>query len=132
MGSCSWFLLKPQHEVVQQFNTIGEICVEVDEVEDVCVESTAGPIDVFLDVKQLDSGDFVVANYIVQEEPTGVINGINTVFTLLNTPEVGTVAVLLNGLNLTDPDDFTIVGSIVTLVVPPIVGENLRITYLRQ
>lgn len=87
------------------------------------------------------SGDQTVAfvsevieqsNYIVREPPSGSINGVNTTFTLANTPVAGTEQVFLNGL-LQEPggsNDYTISGDTITYNTAPETGDRLVVTYL--
>lgn len=59
------------------------------------------------------------------ETPTGVTDGVNTVFTVLNTPKI----VVLNGLTLFQGDGYTLSGLTITLTVPPAIGSTLRTLY---
>ncbi len=65
------------------------------------------------------------------ETPTGLINGINTSYTLANVPSMFT-HVFLNGLlqDLGGGNDYTITGNTITMVVPPPTGSKLRVSYL--
>lgn len=68
------------------------------------------------------------------ETPTGTINGTNKTFTLANTPITGAVVLIYTPANqptqfLLYGVDFTMVGSVATLVVVPITGSSLFANY---
>jgi len=50
---------------------------------------------------------------------TGVIDGVNTDFTLSNTPVAGSQQVYLNGMIQTPGDDYTISGDTISFIEPP-------------
>lgn len=79
-----------------------------------------------LSISSLTSGNFVV-----NETPSGTINGSNTAFTTGNAPVAGTVQIFLNGLLQTLTTDYTISGSNITYVTAPLTGDILRITYIK-
>ncbi len=65
-------------------------------------------------VTPIDNVGLISSNFIFNEVPSGSVPG--TVFTLANTPQVGTVQVFLNGL-LQQPGsgkDYNIIGSTIT------------------
>lgn len=69
---------------------------------------------------------------IKRETPTGSVNGVNTTFTLANTPIAGTEEVFLNGL-LQDAgagNDYTISGGTITMLSAPLTGDKLRVNYI--
>lgn len=67
--------------------------------------------------------------FLFQETPTGVIDGVNTVFTTSAVP-TGIVLVFRGGaLQKGGGTDYTIVGSIITFVLAPDVGEIIRAIY---
>ena len=73
-------------------------------------------------------GDFVI-----RETPAGVLNGVNTTFTLANTPVTGSEEVYLNGI-LQEPggtDDYTISGLTITYNTAPISTDRLRVSYIK-
>ena len=74
-----------------------------------------------------------VANYVTREIPAGLIDGINAVFTLANTPVVGTEMIFLNGIlqDVGVGNDYTIVGATITFASAPVVGDKIRVTYLK-
>ena len=70
---------------------------------------------------------------VVRETPTGALNGVNTTYTLANTPVSGTEEVYLNGV-LQEPgasDDYQISGLTITYNVAPISTDRLRVSYLK-
>jgi len=70
-------------------------------------------------------------NFIDNETPSGDINGINTIFTLSQTPVSGSEHLYLNGL-LQDSGmdlDYTIVGRIIEFNVPPPTGSAMLCSY---
>jgi hypothetical protein len=72
------------------------------------------------------------ADFVTRETPTGTINGVNTTFTLANTPISGTEQVFLNGL-LQEPggNDYTISGVTITMATAPATGDRLRVNYMK-
>jgi hypothetical protein len=78
-----------------------------------------------LDAKA-DSADFVS-----KEVPTGLINGSNTSYSLVNTPISGTEHVYLNGVLQEEGagNDYTISGSTITYLTAPETGDKLVVSY---
>ena len=73
------------------------------------------------------------SNFVVRETPSGTINGVNTTFTLANTPIAGTEQIYLNGL-LQEPgagNDYTISGATITYLTAPATGDRLKATYFK-
>lgn len=71
------------------------------------------------------------AKFITRETPTGTLNGVNTTFTLANTPVAGSEEVFLNGL-LQEPaagNDYTISGATITYLTAPLATDRLRVNY---
>jgi hypothetical protein len=76
------------------------------------------------------SGIIITKNLIWNEEPTGTIDGINTIFTLVHLPLTAkTAMVFLNGILQGEGDDFALVGDEITFAVAPVVGDKIRVTY---
>ena len=72
-----------------------------------------------------------VDSYIANEVPSGLINSLNTDYTLANTPIVGTVMVYLNGL-LQFPGsggDYTISGTTISFVKAPHTASEVLVSY---
>lgn len=56
--------------------------------------------------------------------PAGVINGINTVFTLSSIPSpASSLLLFLNGILQTQGVDYTLVGATITYAVAPSIGD---------
>ena len=73
------------------------------------------------------------ANYVVRETPSGTVNGTNTSFTLAHTPAAGTESVFLNGI-LQEPgtgNDYTISTNSITFLFTPVVGDKIRVSYIK-
>lgn len=67
---------------------------------------------------------------IVQEAPSGTINGINVTFTLANTPPANSTVMLhLNGLILIQGTDYTISSATITMTTAPALGQTLYAVY---
>ena len=68
--------------------------------------------------------------HVDHETPTGSVNSVNTVFTLAYTPIAGTVLVFLNGV-LQEPSgtDYSISGTTITFIIPPLTGQRVRCFY---
>lgn len=76
-------------------------------------------------------GGLSASNFVFNEVPSGTINGINTTFTLANTPTAGTVRVFLRGLRMKLTTDYTISGSTITMINIPGTGDDLITDYLK-
>lgn len=79
-----------------------------------------------------DSG-LISSNFVFHEIPSGLINSLNTTYTLANTPVAGTVQVFLNGL-LQAPGvglDYTISGTTITFVKAPRTNSDLYVHYIK-
>jgi hypothetical protein len=73
------------------------------------------------------------ADFVVRETPTGTINGVNTTFTLANTPLSNTEQIFLNGL-LLEPgagNDYTISGTTITMLIVPQTNDRLKACYYK-
>jgi len=77
----------------------------------------------------------LVANYVVRESPTGLVNGSNATFTLAATPVAGTEHVYVNGIlqNSGTGNDYTIATNTITFLTGaiPQTGDVVRVTYLK-
>lgn len=74
------------------------------------------------------------ANFVIRETPSGTINGTNAIFTLANTPTIGTEEVYKNGILCIPSADawgYSISGATITFVTPPVSGEWIRVNYLK-
>lgn len=65
-----------------------------------------------------------------QETPVGVVNSINTVFTLSNAPVSNSaLKVYLDGLILKQGTDYTVVGVTITMTTAPLFGQTVYADY---
>ena len=67
-------------------------------------------------------------NFADEETPSGTINGINTTFTLVNTPIAGSVK-LYKGIRMKLGVDYTISGTTITMINIPLIGEIMVADY---
>ena len=63
--------------------------------------------------------------------PSGTINGVNTTFTLPETPDTSSLSLYLNGAYQTEiaTTDYTLVGTTITFGTAPLTGSTLRAKY---
>ena len=82
-------------------------------------------------VTTLSSSYPTFTSFVTREVPTGAINSSNVVFTLANTPKVGTECVFLNGLLQTVGVDYNIAGAVITFTAgdAPETGSILVANY---
>jgi len=75
----------------------------------------------------------LIANTIIRETPTGLVNGANTTYTLANTPIAGTEQVYLNGIQQESGagNDYTISGATITYLSAPLTGDKIRVSYFK-
>ncbi len=75
----------------------------------------------------------LIANVVVNETPSGTVNGTNAAFTLANTPVSGKVLVFRNGQLQIEGggEDYTISGATITFVSAPATGSKIRVTYIK-
>jgi hypothetical protein len=66
---------------------------------------------------------------VYNEVPSGVVNGVNKVFTLPNAPVIGSLRLYWQGQRLTPTDDYTIVDNIITFTNAPFTGSKLLADY---
>ena len=77
-------------------------------------------------------GGFSASNFVVGEIPSGLVNGVNTIFTLSNSPVVSP-AVYLNGMRQLAGvgNDYTLSGSTITFVLAPEAGSVIQADYIK-
>ena len=63
------------------------------------------------------------------EAPIGTINGVNTVFTLANEPNVDSLMLTRNGSVLNETDDYTLSSQTITMTIAPDTGDKLIAFY---
>lgn len=70
---------------------------------------------------------------VTNEVPSGTINGVNSTFTLANTPIAGKEKIYLNGVRLFPGagNDYTIATATVTMLIVPQTGDRLTADYLK-
>jgi hypothetical protein len=73
----------------------------------------------------------LLKKFIVDETPSGSINGSNQAFTLSQTPfdANDSVEVYLDGLKKDRVTDWTVSGTTVTMSVAPVAGQSIRVHY---
>lgn len=69
------------------------------------------------------------SNQTYNEVPAGVINAINTTFTLLQVPQTNTLKLYLNGIRQMYTTDFTLTGNTITMGSPPLLLDTLLADY---
>jgi hypothetical protein len=84
-------------------------------------------------VTTVSSAFLKLANFIYGEVPTGSVNGVNTTFTLANTPSSATVQVHQNGirLNVGAGNDYTVSGGTITMLTAPLTGDVILVDYMK-
>lgn len=63
------------------------------------------------------------------ETPSGIMDGVNNVFTLAHTPLNNTLKAYLNGIRLRITKDYTISGAILIMINTPQNGDELLVDY---
>lgn len=88
-------------------------------------EITLGVIDYDTDITNKPTQ----TQFADKEVPSGLINSINTSYTLANTPTTGSDHVFLNGILQDDSSDYSITGAVITFTIAPKTGDKLVVTY---
>jgi hypothetical protein len=71
-----------------------------------------------------------LSNVLIGEVPAGVINGVNKVFTVVNSYQTDSTRLDLNGIIQINPDEYTeSADKEITFVNPPKPGDALFIQY---
>ena len=67
-----------------------------------------------------------IANFVDAETPAGPINGVNTIFTLANTPLSNSMHLFLNGVRQRPTTDYSVTGNTITYTsgAKPQTGDN--------
>lgn len=77
-------------------------------------------------------GALALANVVTNEVPAGLINGLNTIYTLNFVPNPpGNIIVILSGLLQLFGTDYTLSGATLTFAVAPPGGSWLRAYYVK-
>lgn len=84
----------------------------------------------------ISTGFFKYTDMVFSETPSGAINGVNTTFTIANTPATGfgsvnSLEVFLNGVLLESGagNDYTVSGTTITMLLVPQTSDKLRVCY---
>ena len=74
----------------------------------------------------------IISKFIFNEIPSGIIDGINSIFNtnFLLVPD--TEVVFINGQKQKKPDDYNISGQTITFTFSPGVSESVEINYIKQ
>ena len=74
----------------------------------------------------------IISKFIFNEIPSGIIDGINSIFNtnFLLVPD--TEVVFINGQKQKKPDDYNISGQTITFTFSPGVSESIAINYIKQ
>lgn len=75
------------------------------------------------------TAEAAVGRFKHDETPSGAVNGVNTSFTLANSPVAGTLVLYEGGRRLLLTTDFTLSGSTITMTYAPPDGSYLRADY---
>lgn len=73
-----------------------------------------------------------ISDNISNEILTGVINGVNSTFTVLNPLIANSEKLYVNGNRQKKPDDYNITGQVINLTFSPQLNETLLIDYIKQ
>jgi len=68
-------------------------------------------------------------NFADDEVPTGTVNSINKIFTILHTPVAGSLKVFVNGQRMKLVEDYTFSGTTITFITAPPTGSILITDY---
>lgn len=66
---------------------------------------------------------------VIEEIPSGLINGTNTDFTLSHTPIDHTLLIFLNGVEQSESVDYTLDGVTITFIEAPQSGDEVSVYY---
>lgn len=69
---------------------------------------------------------------VVAEQPSGVQDGANAVFTLGHTPLAGSTALYRNGLRELSGIGYTVTGSSITFTTAPLSSDSIAVDYLME
>ena len=70
--------------------------------------------------------------FVVDETPSGTVNGSNVTFTLSQTPfdSLDSVEIYVNGIKRDRVTEWTISGTTITFVTAPALGQGVRAHYI--
>ena len=69
---------------------------------------------------------------ILNEVPSGVQDGVNTVFVLVNTPQPGSTALYRNGLRELLGIGYVVAGPTITFSTAPLSSDEITVDYLME
>ena len=82
-------------------------------------------------VVSVTSSDPLTPRFLWMETPSGVINGVNTTFTLAQTPNPAASLMLYwDGIFQKQGDDYTLTENVIDMLAPPDAGDVLATTYM--
>lgn len=99
-----------------------------------CTSNTGGTLGTTAVTYTQDlAGTLSPSNFVVEETPSGSINGSNTTFTIANTPTAGTVKLYLNGVRQKSGagNDYTITTNTITFTTAPVSGDVILCDYMK-
>jgi len=70
---------------------------------------------------------------VIREIPNGVINGINTSFSISQVPKLNTEQIYLNGVLLEpgNEEDYTMSGATINFNYAPLIGDRIRVSFIK-
>lgn len=68
--------------------------------------------------------------FAAQETPSGLINSLNTTYTLTHVPSANTLNLFLDGALQINGVDYTLAGATITFTVAPTTGQIMAASYL--
>ena len=91
-------------------------------------------LDALLRMRRLGGGGFskiaMESKFIDDETPTGIINDVNKIFTLANTPNPpASVKVFVNGARMRVIEDYTLSGKTITFITAPPTTSIILVDY---
>ena len=79
--------------------------------------------------ENLFDGYFDSANFVDEEVPAGLVDGMNNIFTLAYDPLPNSVKVYVNGQRMANNADYTISGKVITMATPPPATTIILVDY---
>lgn len=80
---------------------------------------------------QINAAGLISSNFVDKETPNGALNGVNTTYTLANTPVSGSEHVYINGVlqDVGSGNDYTISGAVITILTAPTASDKIKVSY---
>lgn len=72
-----------------------------------------------------------ITNWVAQDLPNGVVDNVNTIFTLNNTPVANSEQIFKNGQRLIRGMDYTMLGTQITLTTAPKGTDAIHASYYK-